>query len=68
MLFTFDNEINNSIINTEEFKDERKNRLTEIPVTSYISHDPIYIDGNGDFQIQGWPGQGTFNNPYIISG
>ena len=68
MLFAIDNETNNSISNTEEFKDERKNRLTEIPITSYISHAPIYIDGNGDFNTQGWPGQGTFNNPYNISG
>ena len=37
---------------------------------SYTSHDPIHIDGNTAFaenaSIEGWAGDGTEGNPYII--
>ena len=36
------------------------------------AHDPIHINGNSDFASQasanGWPGDGTEGNPYIIEG
>lgn len=39
---------------------------------TYISHNPIWIDGFNDFNstaaAEGWPGNGTVNNPFIISG
>ncbi|MHA2210541.1 MAG: NosD domain-containing protein, partial [Candidatus Thorarchaeota archaeon] len=35
-------------------------------------HDPIVIDGDANFSItastEGWPGDGSFGNPYIIDG
>ena len=34
----------------------------------YIDHDPIYIDSNDDFASLGFPGSGTNDDPYIISG
>ncbi len=42
----------------------------KIDIGDYIPHDPIYIDGSSDFAAQaekeGWPGEGTKDNPYII--
>ncbi len=32
----------------------------------YTSHDPIIIYGDSDFQAQGWPGNGSADNPYMI--
>lgn len=34
----------------------------------YIDHDPISIDGNDDFASLGFPGSGTNDDPYTISG
>ena len=43
---------------------------SENPSKSLTSHDPIHIDGNDDFASQasseGWAGNGTESNPYII--
>ncbi|UCG70395.1 MAG: right-handed parallel beta-helix repeat-containing protein, partial [Thermoplasmata archaeon] len=40
--------------------------------TAYTPHAPIHIDGDADFAIQaareGWPGDGTEGNPYVIEG
>lgn len=33
---------------------------------SYTPHTPIVITSNNDFIIQGWPGNGTKENPYTI--
>ena len=39
-------------------------------LTSLTDHDPIYIMGNTNFdqqaQNEGWPGNGSASNPYII--
>ncbi len=35
---------------------------------SYTPHDPITITSNADFAAQGWPGNGTSGNPYVIEG
>ncbi len=39
---------------------------------NYIVRDPIRIDGNSDFAAQaaaeGWPGDGSEGNPYVIEG
>jgi nitrous oxidase accessory protein NosD len=38
-------------------------------VTSdYTTHDPILITSNADFVSQGWPGNGTLEDPYVIEG
>ncbi|UCG01426.1 MAG: right-handed parallel beta-helix repeat-containing protein [Candidatus Heimdallarchaeota archaeon] len=40
--------------------------------TTHVEHATIYINGNNDFSNQanteGWPGEGTALNPYVISG
>ncbi|MCG2825436.1 MAG: right-handed parallel beta-helix repeat-containing protein [Thermoplasmatales archaeon] len=46
---------------------------TILSISGYPDHDdPIYIDGNSDFASQasteGWQGDGTEGNPYIIEG
>ncbi|MFW9849674.1 MAG: right-handed parallel beta-helix repeat-containing protein [Candidatus Thorarchaeota archaeon] len=33
-----------------------------------FNHDPIEINENQDFVVQGWPGSGTESDPYVISG
>lgn len=41
-------------------------------ISSYTPHDPIYINGNTNFNdtayFEDWPGNGTASNPYIING
>jgi len=43
-----------------------------IETQTYTPHDPIHIDGNADFLAQdaseNWPGDGSIENPIIISG
>ena len=40
--------------------------------SDHFDHAPISIDGNDDFITQatseGWPGDGSKKNPYVISG
>ncbi|TFG26861.1 hypothetical protein EU528_13720 [Candidatus Thorarchaeota archaeon] len=33
---------------------------------SYVSHAPFNITSNSDFETQGWPGNGSAINPYLI--
>jgi parallel beta-helix repeat protein len=43
----------------------------EHPVTilsDYVVHDPIVITSDDDFEAQGWPGNGTIIDPYMIEG
>ena len=40
-----------------------KSRMYEI---SYDSHAPFNITSNGDFESQGWPGNGSAIDPYLI--
>jgi len=35
-------------------------------IAKYTTHESISINGNDDFAAQGWPGEGTESNPYII--
>ncbi len=35
---------------------------------AYTPHDPISITSDSDFETQGWPGNGTAENPYRIEG
>ncbi|MFW9788361.1 MAG: right-handed parallel beta-helix repeat-containing protein [Candidatus Thorarchaeota archaeon] len=40
-----------------------------VPVlANYTEHAPILIESNSDFETQGWPGNGTSVNPYVIKG
>ena len=47
-------------------------KIVEINGVKYITHDVIRINNDTDFANQaaaeGWPGDGTQSNPYIISG
>ena len=46
--------------------------IISFKLSQMVTHEPIEINGNEDFVSQaiaeGWPGNGTENNPYIISG
>ena len=35
-------------------------------LADYEEHDPILITSDDDFETQGWPGNGTLENPYAI--
>ena len=35
-------------------------------VTQQVSHAPIVVTANGEFSSQGWPGEGTFEEPFVI--
>ncbi len=37
-------------------------------LADYVVHDPILIASDADFEAQGWPGNGTENDPYLIEG
>ncbi|MGY5858711.1 MAG: NosD domain-containing protein [Candidatus Thorarchaeota archaeon] len=37
-------------------------------VQSYVTHSPIFVDTNSDFVSQGYPGNGSSVNPYVIAG
>jgi parallel beta-helix repeat protein len=39
-----------------------------IEISGYTIHAPISIQNNDDFESQGWPGNGTSDDPYTISG
>ena len=41
---------------------------TEFIPSDYIEHSPIDIESNVDFVNQGWPGNGTEEEPYVIEG
>ena len=44
-------------------------RFIQIPeLSEYTNHSPIEIWSNQDFEDQGWPGNGTAANPYVIEG
>ncbi len=51
---------------------QTEQRVTEDPkevaVPAYTLHSPIVISNNSDFETQGWPGNGTVSDPYIIEG
>lgn len=36
--------------------------------SEYVTHPPIQITSDDDFEVQGWPGNGTSENPYLIEG
>ena len=44
------------------------NEHSVLKISEYTPHDPIVIGSDEDFEIQGWPGNGTEENPYRIEG
>ncbi len=44
---------------------ERGSRLAPEEIKPHV---PIHIEGTEDFELQGWPGDGTEEEPYVISG
>jgi parallel beta-helix repeat protein len=42
--------------------------LQDIFILSYITRSPIIITSNADFVSQGFPGNGTAEDPYVIAG
>jgi parallel beta-helix repeat protein len=42
--------------------------VRESSLANYTEHSPIFIEGNSDFETQGWPGNGSASNPYLIAG
>ncbi|MHA1908565.1 MAG: right-handed parallel beta-helix repeat-containing protein [Candidatus Thorarchaeota archaeon] len=41
---------------------------TRLEGTDLANHVPILINGTADFDVQGWPGDGTEGNPFVIAG
>ena len=37
-------------------------------LSDYVVHDPILILSDTDFETQGWPGNGSAADPYVIEG
>ncbi len=54
-------------IEMEEIQTEGIN-LGKTFITSYIPHSPIVITANANFVTQGFPGNGTEEDPFVISG
>ncbi|MEM4734541.1 MAG: hypothetical protein QXS20_02400 [Candidatus Thorarchaeota archaeon] len=42
--------------------------MTAIVRASYTPHDPVYVTSDMDFVVQGWPGNGTESDPFVIEG
>ncbi|MFW9956265.1 MAG: hypothetical protein ACFFD3_17095, partial [Candidatus Thorarchaeota archaeon] len=41
---------------------------TRLSPAEHVNHVPIIINGTADFESQGWPGDGSLGNPYLIAG
>ncbi|UCG00967.1 MAG: right-handed parallel beta-helix repeat-containing protein [Candidatus Heimdallarchaeota archaeon] len=63
---------NHSFINTGNIHEIVSKKELKFTSSTFIDHDPIFIDGNTDFINQsiteGWSGNGMESNPIIISG
>ncbi|MFX1256008.1 MAG: right-handed parallel beta-helix repeat-containing protein [Promethearchaeota archaeon] len=59
-------------LHAQETADEETSFINANVTQTYIDHVPIYIDGNADFlnqsESENWPGNGTVEDPIIISG
>lgn len=53
-------------IKSDDIFRESKSTLDLVPFGT--PHAPIFIDDNSDFESQGWPGEGTVEQPYIVAG
>jgi len=41
---------------------------TRLDPSEHANHVPVHINGTPEFDAQGWPGDGTVGNPYVIAG
>ena len=46
--------------------DEGKQEMSIISAEIYLPHDPINVTSNDGFVSDGWMGEGTLDNPYMI--
>ena len=57
-------------VNSKLHYEDKIIEWSSLDADDYTPHDPIHIEGNSDFAIQaereGWSGEGTIDNPYII--
>jgi parallel beta-helix repeat protein len=60
------NQLHSSQIDYLESNNSTK--TLKISSSSYLVHDPISISSNDQFASQGFPGLGTFADPYVIEG
>lgn len=51
-----------------EASEERTGEPVGARTYAYTPHLPILIEDDSDFDLQGWPGKGTWNDPYVIEG
>ena len=64
-----DNLIHSKWLTKIQDSENNQNGSKKSPVLSQlVSSDPIEINDNGDFEAMGFPGDGTLENPYAISG
>ena len=56
------------IISNQISPDKSINKTERATLLSYTPHSPITIATDADFSSQGWPGNGTKGNPYLIEG
>jgi len=58
---------NNTVIHEELPSIKPKEDLRQMTTSnSYTVHGRIVIDSNADFTTQGWPGNGSSENPFVI--
>ncbi len=58
------------VVTHGSFRENRGSRREQqvTSVAAYTPHGPITINGNANFEDQGWPGSGTEDDPYVIEG
>ena len=50
-------------------QEEREIEIGELPdPNDYTPHDNVYIDDDGDFPGEGFTGDGSSGNPYVLEG
>ncbi|MCF2138027.1 MAG: right-handed parallel beta-helix repeat-containing protein [Candidatus Thorarchaeota archaeon] len=60
-----------STVNMDTQKESMQSNTAEnqqIVLSDYTAHAPFVITSDSDFAAQGWPGNGSVTNPYIIEG
>ncbi len=60
--------LNGGISTYRDYGGESEVLLPQHTVSAYTPHGPITITSDADFASQGWPGNGTESNPYVVEG
>ena len=61
--------VNNAVIHEELPSIKPRENLRQMTTSnSYTVHGRIVIDSDADFTTQGWPGNGSSENPFVIEG